>query len=47
MTENISKEIHLKNRPEGLPTENDFELAGVTIPETGEDRYSFRISTCR
>ena len=36
MAENISKEIHLKNRPEGLPTENDFELARVAIPETGE-----------
>ena len=38
MTENISKEIHLKNRPEGLPTENDFELARVPIPATGEGR---------
>jgi len=36
MTENISKEIHLKNRPEGLPTGNDFELARVAIPEIGE-----------
>ena len=36
MTENISKEIHLKNRPEGLPTESDFELARVAIPEIGE-----------
>ena len=36
MTENISKEIHLKNRPEGLPTENDFELAQVAIPEISE-----------
>jgi NADPH-dependent curcumin reductase CurA len=38
VTENISKEIHLKNRPEGLPTENDFELARVPIPATGEGR---------
>jgi NADPH-dependent curcumin reductase CurA len=36
VTENISKEIHLKNRPKGLPTENDFELAGVAIPVTGD-----------
>ena len=36
MTENISKEIHLKYRPEGLPAGNDFELVRVAIPETGE-----------
>lgn len=28
----ISKEIHLKNRPEGLPAASDFELAEVTVP---------------
>jgi len=42
VTENISKEIHLKNRPEGLPTENDFELARVAIPATGEGQILVR-----
>ncbi len=32
MTSKISKEIRLKNRPEGLPAKSDFELAEVTIP---------------
>lgn len=29
----VSKEIRLKNRPEGLPGVGDFELAEVTVPE--------------
>ena len=29
----VSREIRLKNRPVGLPTESDFELVEVTIPE--------------
>ncbi len=36
MTSTISREIRLKNRPEGLPAESDFELAQVAIPEIGE-----------
>ena len=32
MTSITSKEIHLKNRPEGLPAKSDFELAEVTLP---------------
>ena len=32
MTSIVSKEIHLKNRPEGLPAASDFELAEVTVP---------------
>lgn len=32
MTTLISKEIHLKNRPDGLPSSSDFELAEVAIP---------------
>ncbi|MEJ2282252.1 MAG: NADP-dependent oxidoreductase [Desulfobacterales bacterium] len=32
MTSLVSKEIHLKNRPEGLPAASDFELAEVTVP---------------
>ena len=33
MTHTISREIRLKNRPEGLPQQNDFELAEVQLPE--------------
>src|SRR5437660_3414417 len=36
MPENISREIHLKRRPTGLPSESDFELAQVPVPEPGE-----------
>ena len=36
MTEKISREIRLKNRPVGLPSENDFELAEVAVPEVGD-----------
>ncbi len=32
MTSTTSKEIHLKNRPEGMPSKSDFELAEVTLP---------------
>ena len=32
MTSIVSKEIRLKNRPEGLPAVSDFEFAEVTIP---------------
>ena len=33
MTSLVSKQIRLKNRPEGLPSAGDFELAEVTVPE--------------
>ena len=36
MTYTKSREIRLKNRPEGLPRETDFELAEVELPEAGE-----------
>jgi NADPH-dependent curcumin reductase CurA len=36
MAEKVSREIHLKNRPEGLPKESDFELAEAVIPEIGD-----------
>ncbi len=38
MPNRVSREIHLKNRIIGLPTESDFELVEVTIrePEEGE-----------
>jgi len=32
MAETVSREIHLKNRPAGLPSEGDFELVRVPIP---------------
>jgi NADPH-dependent curcumin reductase CurA len=36
MTHIKSREIRLKNRPEGLPRETDFELAEVELSEIGE-----------
>jgi NADPH-dependent curcumin reductase CurA len=36
MTQTKSREIRLKNRPEGLPRETDFELAEVELPAIGE-----------
>ena len=36
MTSITSKEIHLKNRPEGLSAKSDFELAEVTLPAVNE-----------
>ena len=36
MTQTKSREIRLKNRPEGLPGENDFELAEVELPDPSE-----------
>jgi NADPH-dependent curcumin reductase CurA len=36
MTVKISREIRLKNRPAGLPSEGDFELAEATLPQIGE-----------
>ena len=35
MTQSTSREIHLKKRPEGLPTVDDFEVAMVPMPEAG------------
>jgi NADPH-dependent curcumin reductase CurA len=32
MVETISREIHLKHRPAGLPSEHDFELVDAPIP---------------
>jgi len=36
MAVRVSREIRLKNRPAGLPTESDFELAEVAVPQAGE-----------
>ena len=35
MAETVSREIRLKNRPVGLPSESDFEVATVPIPTPG------------
>jgi NADPH-dependent curcumin reductase CurA len=35
MTESVSREIHLKRRPVGLPSVRDFELVTVPIPTPG------------
>ena len=36
MTDKISREIRLINRPIGIPGESDFELAEVPVPEIGD-----------
>jgi NADPH-dependent curcumin reductase CurA len=33
MAETVSREIRLRNRPAGLPSEDDFELVEVPVPE--------------
>lgn len=38
MEKKISREIHLKNRPVGMPIQNDFELVQVPIPQVGENQ---------
>jgi len=35
MATTVSREIHLKNRPIGLPSESDFELVTVPVPAPG------------
>ena len=32
----ISKEIHLKSRPAGVPVADNFELVETSIPDPGE-----------
>lgn len=38
----VSREIHLKRRPAGMPTENDFELVRVNIPDLNDDEFLVR-----
>lgn len=38
----VSHEIHLKRRPAGMPTENDFELVRVNIPDLNDDEFLVR-----
>ena len=33
----LSKEIHLKSRPKGLPTANNFQCIELDIPDPGEN----------
>lgn len=42
MAETLSREIRLKNRPMGMATENDFELAEVMIPDIKEGEVLVR-----
>lgn len=42
MPDTVSREILLKNRPVGIPTESDFEIAEVPIPEPGEGEVLVR-----
>jgi NADPH-dependent curcumin reductase CurA len=37
MRKRISREIRLKSRPDGIPTQHNFEIAEVTLPETAEN----------
>ena len=38
----VSREIHLKQRPLGIPTENDFELVKVNVPDPKEGEFLVR-----
>jgi NADPH-dependent curcumin reductase CurA len=35
----VSREIHLKQRPVGMPTENDFELVKVNVPDPKKGEF--------
>jgi NADPH-dependent curcumin reductase CurA len=38
----VSREIHLKQRPVGMPTENDFELVKVNVTDPKEGEFLVR-----
>jgi NADPH-dependent curcumin reductase CurA len=40
--ERLGLEIHLKERPVGIPTENNFELVSVSVPDPTEDQFLVR-----
>lgn len=42
MTPAVSVEIRLINRPDGIPSESDFEIAEVPVPEPGEGEILVR-----
>ncbi len=42
MGQRVGQEVHLKQYPRGLPTENNFELVKVNIPEPKEGEFLVR-----
>jgi NADPH-dependent curcumin reductase CurA len=42
MSDIVSREVRLKNRPLGMPRETDFEIAQTTIPAIGEGEVLVR-----
>ena len=38
----FSREIHLKQRPVGMPTENDFQLVRVEVPDLRDGEFLVR-----
>ena len=40
--ERFGHEIHLKERPVGIPSENNFELVKVSVPNLKEDQFLVR-----
>lgn len=40
--ERFGHEIHLKERPVGIPSENNFELVRVSVPDPEEDQFLVR-----
>ena len=38
----VSREIHLKRRPVGMPTENDFQLVKVDVPDVKDGEFLVR-----
>ncbi len=34
----VQREFHLKSRPEGVPTEDNFELVETEMPQAGRSR---------
>ena len=38
----VSREIHLKHRPVGMPTEDDFQLVKVDVPELKDGEFLVR-----
>lgn len=37
-----SREIHLKKRPVGMPTENDFQLVKLDVPDLNDSEFLVR-----
>ena len=41
LIETVSREIHLKSRPVGMPTEENFEIATISLPPPGAGQMLF------